>query len=180
VVGNNLRRLRTERGWSLESFAKRSSVSRAMLGQIELGQSTPTINVLWKVAQALGLPFSALLSNPSSTPSSTRVMRSDQGKRLRSEDGGFTSRALFPHDVPGGSEFYELTLVVGGIERAEAHAPGTRENLVVAQGAMVLEVGEESHSLGCGDAIAFAADKAHVYRQQGPVPAQLFLVMTYT
>ena len=33
-----------------------------MLGQIELGQSTPTINVLWKIARALEVTFSALIS----------------------------------------------------------------------------------------------------------------------
>src|SRR4051812_32114751 len=62
VVGKNLRRLRTQRGLSLERLAKASGVSRAMLGQVELGQSAPTINVLWKIARALALPFSALIS----------------------------------------------------------------------------------------------------------------------
>jgi mannose-6-phosphate isomerase-like protein (cupin superfamily) len=45
VVGANLRRLRTDRGLSLEKLAQLSGVSRAMLGQIELAQSAPTINV---------------------------------------------------------------------------------------------------------------------------------------
>src|SRR5262245_30440000 len=62
VVGRNLRRLRVRRGLSLERLAQKSRVSRAMLGQIELGQSAPTINVLWKIARALGVTFSALIS----------------------------------------------------------------------------------------------------------------------
>ena len=62
VVGANLRRLRNQRGLSLERLAQISGVSRAMLGQIELGQSAPTINVLWKIASALEVPFSALIS----------------------------------------------------------------------------------------------------------------------
>src|SRR6476469_303745 len=62
VVGENLRRLRTQRGLSLEKLAQQSGVSRAMLGQIELGQSAPTINVLWKVASGLGVTFSALIT----------------------------------------------------------------------------------------------------------------------
>ena len=62
VVGANLRRLRTRRGLSLERLAQISGVSRAMLGQIELGQSAPTINVLWKIARALEVTFSALIS----------------------------------------------------------------------------------------------------------------------
>src|SRR5262245_39673569 len=62
VVGANLKRFRSERALSLEKLSKASGVSRAMLNQVELGQSTPTINVLWKIARALGLPFSALIT----------------------------------------------------------------------------------------------------------------------
>jgi DNA-binding XRE family transcriptional regulator len=63
IVGSNLRRLRTRRGLSLEKLSQLSGVSRAMLGQIELGQSAPTINVLWKIARALEVTFSALISS---------------------------------------------------------------------------------------------------------------------
>ncbi len=62
IVGNNLRRLRTRRQLSLEKLSQQSGVSRAMLGQIELGQSAPTINVLWKIARALEVTFSAMIS----------------------------------------------------------------------------------------------------------------------
>ncbi|MFL5299878.1 MAG: helix-turn-helix domain-containing protein, partial [Anaeromyxobacteraceae bacterium] len=61
VVGQNLRRLRVKRGLSLEKLSKLSGVSRAMLGQIELGQSAPTINVLWKIARALDVTFATLI-----------------------------------------------------------------------------------------------------------------------
>src|SRR5512134_868735 len=80
VVGTNLRRLRTKRGLSLERLAQLSGVSRAMLGQIELGQSAPTINVLWKIARALEVTFSALISSRTST--SALVLRSSESKVL--------------------------------------------------------------------------------------------------
>ncbi len=64
AVGANLRRFRADLGLTLEKLASLSGVSRAMLSQIELEQSTPTINVLWKIARALGVPFSALISQP--------------------------------------------------------------------------------------------------------------------
>jgi transcriptional regulator with XRE-family HTH domain len=57
VVGSNLRRLQTTPGLSLERLAHASGVSRAMLCQIELGQSTPTINTIWKIARGLELPI---------------------------------------------------------------------------------------------------------------------------
>src|ERR1700756_2852342 len=94
VAGANLRRLRLEHGLSLERLAQASGVSRAMLGQIELGQSTPTINVLWKIARALDLPFSALIAAP--LAGQTQVLPATRAKVLKSADGTFSSRALFP------------------------------------------------------------------------------------
>src|SRR5579859_36985 len=84
VVGVNLRRLRNARSLSLEKLAQASGVSRAMLGQIELGQSAPTINVLWKIAQALEVTFSALIS--ARTQSGALVLRATESKILTSKD----------------------------------------------------------------------------------------------
>ncbi len=126
--------MRVHRGLSLERLAHASGVSRAMLCQIELGQSAPTINVLWKIARALNVPFSALITDH--TPSRTKVLTASSAKVLRSADGRFSSRALFPFDEPRTVEFYELRLAPRSTEQAEAHAPGTVENLVVTSGAL--------------------------------------------
>ena len=177
AVGPNLRRIRIQRRLSLERLAQASGVSRAMLGQIELGQSTPTINVVWKIAQALSLPFSALLTTPSTER--TTVLPSRRSKVLRSADGAFSSRALFPFDAPRTVEFYELRLAPRSTERAEAHAPGTVENLVVTDGALEMIVGHEHHRLAAGDSIQFDADTAHEYRNPGKSETVMYLVMTY-
>jgi len=177
VVGQNLRRMRVRRGLSLERLARVSGVSRAMLGQIELGHSAPTINVLWKIARALNVTFSTLISvRPAG---GTSVMRRDEAKVLQSRDGKFSSRALFPFDEPRRAEFYELRLAPGGCEKADPHAPGTIENLVVSAGAVVIEAGEKSYRLGQGDAIVFEADVPHSYTNMGKDETVMFLVMTY-
>jgi len=177
VVGGNLRRLRTRRGLSLERLAQISGVSRAMLGQIELGQSAPTINVLWKIARALEVTFSALIS--ARTQSGALVLRSKDSKLLTSNDRSFTSRALFPFDEPRRVEFYELRLEGGAVENADAHPPGTAENLVVTSGTIEIEVGGDTHTLEAGDSILFEADTPHAYRNPGKSEAVMYLVMTY-
>jgi transcriptional regulator with XRE-family HTH domain len=177
VVGTNLRRLRSRRGLSLEKLSRQSGVSRAMLGQVELGQSAPTINVLWKISSALGVPFSALISSRSS--GGVSVLRAEQAKKLTSHDGTFSSRALFPFDEPRRVEFYELRLSPRGVEHADAHQPGTVENLVVSEGNVAIEVGGAAQALGPGDAIVFEADEPHAYRNTGDVEALMYLVMTY-
>lgn len=177
MVGANLRRLRVKRGLSLERLARASGVSRAMLGQIELGQSTPTINLLWKISRALEVPFSTLVTDASAREAT--ILRSKNAKLLTSADGSFTSRALSPTDAPRSTEFYELRLAPQGAEHAEAHAPGTTENLVVAYGAVIIRVGKSRHELGAGDAILFDADVGHSYENPGSSEALMYLVMTY-
>jgi len=177
VLGANLRRLRMRRSLSLEKLAKLSGVSRAMLGQIELGQSAPTVNVLWKISTALEVPFSALIT--SRPTASFHVLRADQAKRLASSDGSFVSRALFPFDEPRRVEFYELRLAPSAVERADAHPPGTVENLVVSRGTIEIETGGGIHALSPGDAVVFEADAPHLYRNAGDVEALMYLVMTY-
>ncbi|XXU18045.1 XRE family transcriptional regulator [Sorangium sp. So ce861] len=177
VVAANLKRFRAERGLSLERLAKASGVSRAMLGQIELGQSTPTINVLWKIARALGVPFSALMSQATSPV--TTVMQASHARILRSRNGDFSSRALFPMDRPRNVEFYELRLAPRSVEHADAHAPGTSENLIVTEGSVEITVAGERRVLETGDAILFEADSPHSYRNLGGAEAVMYLVMTY-
>ena len=177
IVGGNLRRLRTRRGLSLERLAQISGVSRAMLGQIELGQSAPTINVLWKIARALEVTFSALIS--ARAQSGALVLRSSESKLLTSKDRSFSSRALFPFDEPRRVEFYELRLAGGAVEDADAHPPGTTENLVVTTGTIEIDVGGDTHRLEAGDSILFEADTPHAYRNPGKAEAVMYLVMTY-
>jgi transcriptional regulator with XRE-family HTH domain len=176
-VGPNLRRLRNERGLSLEKLAQAADVSRAMLGQIELGQSTPTITTLWKIARALDVPFSALIS--SSASGGTLLLRASETRKLTNHDGTFVSRALFPLGGPRRVEFYELSLAPHAEERAVPHAAGTMENLVVNRGSVEIEVRGELHALRAGDAIVFEADAPHVYRNRTGQEALMYLVMTY-
>ncbi len=177
IVGANLRRFRTKRGLSLERLATASGVSRAMLGQIELGQSAPTINLLHKIAKALDVPYAALLSTSGS--SGPQTLRGADAKILTNQDRSFSSRALFPFDKPRRVEFYELRLAPGGVEHADGHAPGTTENLVVTAGLLDLEVAGDLHRLGAGDSILFEADIPHGYLNPGKAETVMYLVMTY-
>lgn len=166
-----------KRDLSLEKLAKLCGVSRAMLGQIELGQSAPTINVMWKISTALGVPFSGLIGPAPS--GGAIVMRGEHAKVLASHDGSFRSRALFPFDEPRRVEFYELKLAARSAEHADAHPPGTTENLMVARGSLEIESAGRCEALKQGDAIMFKADVPHVYRNPGDGEAIMYLVMTY-
>lgn len=177
-VGENLESLRRRRGLSLERLAARAGVSRAMLGQIEAGESAPTIAVLWKIARGLGVRFADLLGDE--PEQAVVVLPQASAKVLRSQDGRFESRALFPFDRERRAEFYELRLKVGCVEQAEPHAEGTYENLVVRQGCLELTIGDRPPvRLPAGDAVYFRADVPHTYANPGEEEVVAYLVMTY-
>ena len=177
VIGGNLRELRNQRSLSLDATARLTGLSRALLGQIELGTVTPSVGVVWKIARAFEVPFAALLAAHRIV--ATAVLRSASAKRLISADGRFSSRALFPFGESNKVEFYELWLKGHGREDAEAHQPGTRENLVVTSGRLIIEFGGASHELAKGDAIVFGADVPHAYVNPASEECWMHLVMTY-
>lgn len=177
-VGKNLEQLRKRRGLSLERLAVLAGVSRAMLGQVETGESAPTIAFLWKVARGLDVRFADLLGDE--TVGDVVLLPADASKILRSGNGAFESRALFPFDKHRRAEFYELRLRGGHVEEAEPHAEGTYENIVVHAGRLRLTVGEAARvELRAGDSVFFRADVPHTYENPGTRPALMYLVMTY-
>jgi rhodanese-related sulfurtransferase/transcriptional regulator with XRE-family HTH domain len=177
LVGANLKELRARSGYTLDALAGLSGVGRQTLGQIELGRTMPSLGTLWKIARAFDVPFSALLARPPSAE--TRIFRAANARRLTDADGRFSSRALFSPEDGATFELYELWLAGHGRENAEAHAPGTRENLVVTSGRLVLELGKERYELDKGDAIAFTADVPHAYVNPSSEECWMNLVMTY-
>lgn len=60
-VGRNVRRYRLEKGWSQEELAFESGVHQTYLSGVETGTRNPTVTVVKKVADALGVRPAALL-----------------------------------------------------------------------------------------------------------------------
>jgi transcriptional regulator with XRE-family HTH domain len=175
-LSRNLRALRKARGLSLEALSGSSGVSRAALSQIETGKTNPSIGAVWKIATALGVPFGDLIGEDRR---GIEVLRRAHAPRLRSADGATESRALLRAGALPTVEAYALTLAPGARHPAEAHAPGTRELLVVLEGHVRLHVGGRTYELATGDSVAFTADVPHVYENPGHEPAQVHDVLVY-
>lgn len=54
-IGQLLKDLRDERGWSLREFGLIVGMNKTYLGDIELGKRNPTINSLEKIVAEYGL-----------------------------------------------------------------------------------------------------------------------------
>ncbi len=178
TISINLKRLRTRQGHSLERLAKLAGVSRAMLSQIETGKSVPTISLLLKVADALGVPIANLLVAPASRL--TVVLPRSRAKIVTASSGRFTSRALFPLDSTRRAEFYEVRIAAQHREALEPQAAGTKQNILVVEGRIELTVGNEAPIVvPQGDAVQFHADVPHTYRNLEVREAVVHVVLTY-
>lgn len=61
-LSRNLRRLRTEKGWSQEELADRAGLHRTYVSGVERGVRNPTITIVAALAKALGVPPAELLA----------------------------------------------------------------------------------------------------------------------
>src|SRR5262245_62525300 len=106
-LGGRVKQLRTARGWSLETLAQTSGVSRSMLSQIEREQANPTLAVTLRIAQAFGMSLGDLLEMPSATSSVTVIRAEDHAYHYRS-DKNCRIRTLSPLHLEKDVEFYEV------------------------------------------------------------------------
>ena len=124
-LGSRVRHLRTARGWSLESLANASGVSRSMLSQIEREQANPTLAVTLRIARAFGLSLGELLEMPGAATTVNVIRADDHAYHYRS-DKDCRIRTLSPLNLEKDIEFYEVRLQAGGALRSSPHFEGTR------------------------------------------------------
>ena len=60
VLGQRIRELRTEQGYSQEGFADKCGVHRTFMGTVERGESNLSFQNIVRVANTLGVPLSTL------------------------------------------------------------------------------------------------------------------------
>lgn len=175
IVGTNLRQLRKAKGHSLERLAELSGVSRAMLGQIETGKSTPTVSLLWRIADALGVPVKTLLATKPEVD--VLVLRRAGASLLAENDGTLVSRDLFPVEHTP-LRFLELRIAPLQSVAFPASTVGTRHSLVVATGSVSVDTGtEQPVTLHQGDAVVFEASQASVVENMSGDQAIAYLVV---
>lgn len=164
-LGERIRFLRSERSMTLQDVANRSGVSVAMLSHIERGRSTPSIKVLDRVRQALGVSFSEFFGEPSlaAEPEANLVSRADNRPFLKFDAMNLSKELLSP--VRGTEiEMMLLHLGKGGHSGDEPwRRVGVKCGMVI-DGKFELTIGTSVHTLSKGDAFQFDSSFPHSFR----------------
>ena len=165
LIAASLRRERARSGLSLTGLARRAGIAKSTLSQLEAGTGNPSVETLWALAVALGVPFSSLVDPPRHR---VEVIRAGQGLIVRSEESDYTATMLSA-DRPGTQR--DLYLIAGepGTPRlSQPHMPGAVEHLVLSAGRAVAGPADDPVELAPGDYLRYPGDVPHVFRALEP------------
>ncbi|HEY4569941.1 MAG TPA: XRE family transcriptional regulator [Kribbella sp.] len=173
LLGTNLRARRDEQGISLSELARRSGIAKGTLSQLESGAGNPTIETVFSLSNALGVPVSALLTE--SPASDVVVVRSADIDVLSGD--AIDLRMLRRLEHPGGLfEIYNQEIRPDAVQQSDGH-PGTEHHVVLA-GRLRITTRGRTEELGPGDYLAFRAAGPHSY-EAVDVPVRSVLLLEY-
>lgn len=162
-IALTLKALRQERGWSLDKTAQETGVSKAMLGQIEREESSPTIATLWKIANGFNTSFSFFLENKD-IPTQKTLYRSQPLPYQSSMDDKMKVIPLFPFDEQLHCEIFILELLPGCQHLSLPHQSGVIEHVIVIEGTLEIFLNGIWQILKKDEGLRFSADQPHGYR----------------
>lgn len=161
-VGARVTALRTGRGLSLSELARRAGVGKATLSGLEAGTRNPTLETLYAITSALGLPLTALVE-----PGPVRGAAAEMTLLRVFDDGPVTY------------ELYRMHLPAGTAQTSPAHHAGVTEHVTVFAGA--LHAGPVAAPLraGPGESLEWQADAPHSYAAGPDADVHASLLIRY-
>ena len=176
IIAKNLKAYREVERLSLERVAELTGVSKTMIGQIERGESSPTITTIWKIANGLKISFTSLINDPQ--PDTNIILKSEI-QPLAEDNGKYRVYPYFPFQDNRRFEVYTVEIEPGGFLSADAHKDGTEEFLTIFDGVLTINVNDNDYTINSGDSIKFKADKPHTYSNPGDTLTRLSMTIHY-
>jgi transcriptional regulator with XRE-family HTH domain len=177
-VGSRVKKLRSDRGLTLEALAELSGVSRAMLSKLERGEKNPTLVLAAKVAQALRVGLTDLMGVAESRRA---VILIPESRRMvfRDPETGFERQLLSPAFESRSLEFVRHVIPKGASSGdLPAYKKGTEKYLVVERGRLRVVIEGRDHFLNAGDSFYFEADAPHRFDNAGKGVCSYYLVVS--
>lgn len=164
MFGNNIREIRKKKGLTLEQLASQIGITASGLSQIERDLVDPSLSLLRKLANALGISLHSLFSEESSN----YVSRSSERKQVSFNDNNLVYEFLTPRpaqtDISPKIEVNMVTLKgkTYGSEGYTTHAAD--ECFVVIKGVFeILIENQDPITLYEGDCIYHTAGVSHQF-----------------
>ncbi|WP_330455986.1 cupin domain-containing protein [Streptomyces sp. NBC_00820] len=179
AVGEIVRSLRKEKGYTLSQLSELSGLSTGIVSQIERGTANPSFSTLVQLAHALGIPVGRLFNVPHQFRSP--VVRRNERRRLDNHglrpDDGSTFELLTP-DLNGSLEATWVVTPPGYDTSATPFRHSGEEFGLVLSGRKDVYLDGVKHELGPGDSIRYPSTIPHWYANSGDETCTAVWVIT--
>ncbi len=171
-----LKQLRQQKGWTLETLADYSGVSRATLSRIEKAEVSPTTNVLAKLCSAYQMTLTQLMQlTENQQPALIRAAEQDV---WRDEENGFVRKVVSPPGLDFRGEMIACELPPGcKIDYDTPTRMGLEHHLLMQSGELTLTVGNYTYHLQAGDCLRYRIFANSNFYVPGAQPAKYLLFM---
>lgn len=177
-ISSTLKELRTQKGWSLDVTSQKTGVSKAMLGQIERRESSPTIATLWKIASGFDVSFSSFVEDVT-LYQTTLMHRKPKLQQLHKQDDKINVMSIFPFDENLGFEVFIIELLAGYTHLSSSHHEGVIEHVIPVIGSIEILINEEWHKVKQHEGLRFDASLPHGYRNISDQPSLFHNIIYY-
>lgn len=160
TIGKRLKSARQSRNMTLDELAEVTGVSKPMLGQIERGQSSPTVNTLWKISTGMKIPFSSFLQEQETEYTIVDLQKQEA---IVEEHGKMRAYTLFAFDPIRCLETFYIEFDAGCQHYSDKHNDGVEEYIFVMKGQLDMLLNGTTISLNEKQAIRFEANIPHAY-----------------
>ncbi|HUO55201.1 MAG TPA: cupin domain-containing protein, partial [Rhodoblastus sp.] len=137
--------------------------------------TNPTLATIWRLAQALDVPIERVLQDRDESPFIEKLSRGDT-PILVTDDGKCRLAATGWIKTVEWLQCYDFFAESGGALESGAHQRGAVESLFVIQGELQVEVGGDKEIVRAGETLRYRADRRHVIRNLGKMPARAEMV----
>jgi transcriptional regulator with XRE-family HTH domain len=169
----NLKELRRRAGLPALELSRRSGVARNTIAALEAGDGNPTLDTLYALANALGVPLSELLR----APDTAQVIRAGTGPEVKG--AAVEANLLERIDRPGVlGELYAIRFRPGAARHAQPHPLGVEERLHIHTGRVKVGPQDAPLELGPGDYARYSGAVPHVYEALDGEAAGTLLMLT--
>ena len=148
ILAFNLNKLRTERNLTLGQLSKISGISKAMLSDMEKGNSNPTINTIWKIANGLNVPYTRLMEG---IEDNATLVRKSEAVEQMSESNNYRIYCYYPSTPVRNFELFYVELDANSSNSSNGHSKKAQEYIYVMSGEIVLKTSSDEYTLCVGD-----------------------------
>jgi transcriptional regulator with XRE-family HTH domain len=175
VIGEHIRRLRTERRLSVRAFAAETGFSASFISQLENGQVAPSLGSLHKIAETLGVTLGEFFA-AAETGDELMIVRPQDRHRL---DSTWTDAHIEALGSMKQSHRLEPMVAVfgpGGKSGKRPHDQAREEFAFVVRGEVTLTLADEENTLRAGDAVMLPARAPRLWENRTKAVAEILMV----